>query len=414
MMPTQGSRAERALDRAFELFNNSAVVRGDILLVSDGLDDAEAAGIEAELNQRPDFRLSILAIGTPEGGPIPLNQGGFLKDGNGAIVIARLLEKNLRRIAQSGSGAYATITTDDRDINTLVYAIEPKIVGDQASLSDSTAELWREAGPWLLLLLIPLVALTFRRGVLWVIPLTMMLLPPDASALDWNSLWQNQDQRAGDQFERGEHARAAELFNNQDWKASSLYRAGDYQAALEQWQQLDNEAALYNRGNALAQLGRYDDAIKAYEHLLQQNPEHEDASYNKQRLEALLQEQQNQQQQSDQPNQNKQDQNKPDQAEQQQSEQDTGESEQAGSDSDDQSEPSAQSEREQQEQSAQQSDDQQQQAQGEVAKIDQQMSEQAAEQWLRKIPDDPGGLLRRKFLYQYRQRGKVDKEAQGW
>jgi len=29
---------------------------------------------------------------------------------------------------------------------------------------------------------------------------------------------------------------------------------------------------------------------------------------------------------------------------------------------------------------------------------------QAAEQWLRRIPDDPGGLLRRKFLYQYRQR----------
>lgn len=30
--------------------------------------------------------------------------------------------------------------------------------------------------------------------------------------------------------------------------------------------------------------------------------------------------------------------------------------------------------------------------------------QQATEQWLRRIPDDPGGLLRRKFLYQYRQR----------
>ncbi len=32
-------------------------------------------------------------------------------------------------------------------------------------------------------------------------------------------------------------------------------------------------------------------------------------------------------------------------------------------------------------------------------------SEQAAEQWLRRIPQDPGGLLRRKFLYQYQQLG---------
>ena len=30
----------------------------------------------------------------------------------------------------------------------------------------------------------------------------------------------------------------------------------------------------------------------------------------------------------------------------------------------------------------------------------------AADQWLRRIPDDPGGLLRRKFLYQYRQRAQ--------
>ena len=42
------------------------------------------------------------------------------------------------------------------------------------------------------------------------------------------------------------------------------------------------------------------------------------------------------------------------------------------------------------------------------------MSEQATEQWLRKIPDDPGGLLRRKFLFQYRQRGGVDREGDPW
>ena len=28
--------------------------------------------------------------------------------------------------------------------------------------------------------------------------------------------------------------------------------------------------------------------------------------------------------------------------------------------------------------------------------------EKATEQWLKRIPDDPGGLLRRKFLYQYK------------
>ena len=42
--------------------------------------------------------------------------------------------------------------------------------------------------------------------------------------------------------------------------------------------------------------------------------------------------------------------------------------------------------------------------------------QQAMEQWLRRIPDDPGGLLRRKFLYQYRQRAAATgpSDSQSW
>lgn len=40
---------------------------------------------------------------------------------------------------------------------------------------------------------------------------------------------------------------------------------------------------------------------------------------------------------------------------------------------------------------------------------------EAGERWLRRIPDDPGGLLRRKFLYQYQQRDtRQDNEEQPW
>jgi Ca-activated chloride channel family protein len=38
------------------------------------------------------------------------------------------------------------------------------------------------------------------------------------------------------------------------------------------------------------------------------------------------------------------------------------------------------------------------------ADVHQKEDNQAIEQWLRRIPDDPGGLLRRKFAYQYQQR----------
>ncbi len=400
MMPAQGSRAESALALAFELFENSGVVQGDVLLVSDGTGDRETRQIEAELLRNPDFRLSVLAIGTREGGPIPIRQGGFLKDAAGSIVIARLQEKNLRQIAKTGNGVFAALSSDDRDVNTLVYAMEPRAIDRQVKRSDSNAELWRELGPWLILLIIPLAALSFRRGVLWLMPLYMLALPPDAQALEWGSLWKNQDHRAAELFEQGEFKPAAELFQDPAWKAGAQYRAGEYQAALDQWQQLDSVASFYNRGNALAKLGRYEKAIAAYRQVLQSNPRHEDAIYNKKQIEDLLQDQQRQQQQSgDQ------------QSSEQQENSDSASGKQPGSDQESSGEGSDSSHQDDPDQGSDPLTGEQAQS---LANLEQQMSDQAAEQWLRRIPDDPGGLLRRKFLYQYRKRGGGNTEGQNW
>ncbi len=39
----------------------------------------------------------------------------------------------------------------------------------------------------------------------------------------------------------------------------------------------------------------------------------------------------------------------------------------------------------------------------------------ATEQWLRRIPDDPGGLMRRKFQYQYQQQSQQrNSEIEPW
>jgi len=428
LMPAQGTRADRALKLALELFENSGIARGDVLLVSDGLSDLELSRVEALLESKPGQRVSVLVIGTPEGGPVPLKNGGFLKDRSGGIVISSLQEDNLRRIAQIGGGVYATLSADDIDINTLAYIMESDIDDREARLSDRSADLWRELGPWLLLFALPFAALVFRRGLIWLFPLYILLLPPDAQALDRQAWWQNNDQRANQLFEQGDHAAAAELFDDPDWKASSNYRAGDYAAALDTWEQLESEAAAYNHANALAKLGRLDDALAAYDRLLQQNPAHEDARYNKQAIEEFLKNQQPQQQEGQQGEQQQQQQGDQQQQQSGQGETQSEESEQAAGSRQDQPETGAQDQQQAQQQDGQDDTEQQQSAKQEqaneaeqqatesetMAELDQQMSEQAAEQWLRKIPDDPGGLLRRKFIYQYRKRGGVDAEGRPW
>jgi len=447
LMPAQGSRADRALERALELFENSGIRRGDVLLVSDGFSDLEVERLEVLFDRHPGQRLSVLAIGTPEGGPVPLKNGGFLKDRADAIVIADMNVDNLRRVAQSGAGVYASISADDSDINRLIDAMDSSLAQREARQSDYSADLWRELGPGLLLLLLPFAALAFRRGLIWLLPLWIVVLPPDAQALDWQSLWRNDDQRALQLFEQEQHEAAAQLFADHEWQAAAKYRAGNFSAAEQDWQQLGGESARYNHANALAQQGRYEDALAAYDRLLEQKPGHEDARFNRQAIEDWLEQQQQQQSQQQDGQQSGQE----DGARGQQSQQDGEQSEQQGSsqrqqqegsqqpqssqsDESQASSDSAQGEREpdqvgedfrQDEAGAEQSQDAAQQAaqkpqageqrsDEEVAAVDQQMSEQAAQQWLRKIPDDPGGLLRRKFIYQYRARGGVDAEAQSW
>ena len=437
LMPAQGTRADRALTLALRLFENSGITRGDVLLVSDGLSDLELKRIRTQLRDKPGQRVSVLAIGTPDGGPVPIKNGGFLKDRDGSIVVTGLRDENLRRVASLSGGVFATISASDLDINALAYVMESSIDERKARLSDRSTDLWRELGPWLILFALPFAALAFRRGAFWLLPLYLVVVPPDAQALDWQSMWRNNDQRADQLFQQGEHATAAELFDSPDWKAAAEYRAGDFAAALENWQQSDSEDGVYNRANALAGLGRYEEAISAYDKVLEQNPEHEDARYNKQAIEDWLKQQQSQQQQEgdqqqqseqqqegDQQQQSEQQQQQDGQQKSQKSEPQTGNSEPDQGQLGDQNQAQQQQQDQQASQQQQQSDtgeqsveqkQAEQQAQDETqANLDQQMSEQAAEQWLRKVPDDPGGLLRRKFIYQYRERGGVDAEAQSW
>jgi len=444
LMPAQGTRAERAFERALELLSNSGLTQGDLLLVTDGVGDGEVKGIESLLDQHPGLRLSVLAIGTPEGGPVPLSSGDFLKNRDGDIVIAKMDEAALQRLAERGGGAYASLSPDDLDVNTLNYVMEAHIDRSQSQQSGRSADLWRELGPSLLLLALPLAALAFRRGLLWLAPIFLLAVPPDADAFDWQALWQNDDQRALQLYREGQHREAAELFDNEDWQASARYRAGDYAAAAENWQRREGADAAYNYATALAQQGRYEEALAAYDRLLEQQPGYEDAIFNRQAIEEWLK-QQPPQQGSAQEGEQQQQQSGGSSERQQQSQQDDAGDDaegnpQQGSDGADeqpweqgrqggssgtqgqsQDESDSNPERDQQAASAaQQTDEQPPQtdaAQGQAedqASLDQQMSEQAAQQWLRKIPDDPGGLLRRKFRYQYRQRGSVDTEEQAW
>ncbi len=412
IIPAQGNRTDLAMSKAVDLLKQAGASQGDILLITDEV-DFDRNRVLAETIQNDGYRLSILGIGTLQGAPITLADGSFFKDRSGQIVVPTLNEEPMRQLASSGGGIYIKMTVDDEDITGLSEYFSSNFSDDDLSETDFETDVWREQGPWLLLLLVPLVLTAFRRGALIALVIFCLPYPQDASAFEWQSLWFRADQRAEKLMEEGNVESAAELFEDPAWKGAANYRAGKFDEAILQLQNIEGIENRYNLGNALARKGMYEQAIGLYNEVLEAIPEHEDARYNKELLEQELQ---NQQQQQQQPQQSFSDQNQQ-QQEQDQQQQDQGQDQQnqdqAQQQQDQQEQEQDQSEQMQEtEQQAEKAEEQQPEEQQDPGRMDPMQAnldqpdeeQQATEQWLRRIPDDPGGLLRRKFLLQYQQR----------
>ena len=429
MMPQQGSDSDSAIARATQLLQQAGVPKGDILLITDGISDNTLNEVKTYQH-----RVSVLSVGTLEGAPIALRDGGFLKDNSGAIVIPKLIEAPLQQLAQQGNGRYHRISTDETDIQYLLDIVTAE--GEtQEAVKGLNTDQWREEGPWLLLLLLPLAALTFRRGYLAIVVLLIIPMPNEAYAMDLQQLWLNQNQQAQQQLQQGNAQQAAELFNNPEWKAAAQYRAGQYQQSIDTLQGINSAEALYNKGNALARLGKTQEAIAAYDEALKQQPKHEDAEYNRNLLKQQeMKIQDKDQEQDDESNQDSQGDNQQQQGQGQQSDQQSSEQQQTEQMTGQQQEQTGEQQQAQQqtEQDADQAEAEQQQpaqeqgGQNNDAKEEQRAmpspeysetseSDIATEQWLRRIPDDPGGLMRRKFQYQYQQQSQQrNSEMEPW
>jgi Ca-activated chloride channel family protein len=299
LLPTTGPpRTDLALGLALDLLQQAGAPDGEVILITYGFDEPERVFIEARRLAAADYRLSVLGVGTAKGAPLPLPGGGFVKNPRGEIVISRLDRESLRAVAGLASGNYVDAQPGNRDIAQLAPPSPTTRRNDNGTGQTAEADQWREEGPLLILLLLPLVALAFRRG--WLSPLVvgavMVTMPvPDAHALSWDDLWLRADQRAMRQLESGDPGRAAEIFQREDWRAAAAYRAGDYQGSLDALEQSPEQTAFYNKGNALARLGRFEDAIAAYQQALDVDPGDVDALFNRDLIQSLLDQQQAQQ-----------------------------------------------------------------------------------------------------------------------
>ena len=436
IMPVQGSAPAAALELAGKLLQQAGVPAGHVVLITDGGDE-DAMARARSTAAGASFRVSVLAVGTRDGAPIADANGGFLKSPHGDIVLSKLDPNALAALATAGKGLYLEAAAGDAELARLHAFVSDDLAAHAQQLEQLSASQWHEVGPWLLLPLLPLAALGFRRGILGLVLAVMLggALPPNAAA-GW---WRTPDQAGQAAFRHGDYATAAANFADPAWRAAARYKTGDFSGAATDLAGSESAQAHYNRGNALARQGQFPEAIAAYAAALERAPDDVDARFNKELVEKLLQQQEQKKNKPQQQGQAK-DQQKadPNQRSEQQFNGDKGgssneqqdnrgasnagggaqsqENQHGGDQPSDDANGSGNAARKMQ--NAKDDKDTPDAATAEAtAKRKESEAEraQATEQWLRQVPDDPAGLLRRKFEYQYKQLyGDKPSEVNPW
>ena len=309
IMPTKGSNLAAALSLAEKLLAQGGHVSGDIIVMTDGISAQQFNQASSALNSR--YRLSIMAFGSKQGAPIRLADGQLLRDSSNEVVVAKTDYGLLQKLTQQHQGILVPAQTDGSDVSTLTNWLA---TDGKATETELAGETWQDLGPYLAMLLIIPMLMSFRQGLL-----TLMLSPSllfatamtfslanshPAQASVWQDLWKTKDQQAQSAFEQGEFSQAAETFENPQWQASAQYKAGNYQQALEGFEQDSSAQGLYNQGNALMQQENYQEAIKRYQQAIDLQPSFTEAQQN---LE-VAKKRQKQQENTDQQNESKQDQ----------------------------------------------------------------------------------------------------------
>ncbi len=305
LMPVLGNRPDLGITTASEMLQRANAKHGRIVLLADNLGDDKTATTKAvKTAENKGYQVSILGVGTAKGALLQTADGQKITTQSGQDITMKLPISEMKKLASVGDGVFTKITANDSDVNKLL-ASNNKNMQTMGKKQSQKGDDWYDMGYWLLLFPMGLLAFAFRRNKgLFMLALALVIvpsiLPQSAYAQStaqstsqisslWNNLWKTPNQQGQQAFDKHDYQKASKLFTNKSWQGASLYRMGNYGEAIKIYQQQKQD---YNLGNALAKSGDLQGALNAYNRYLKQNPKDKDAIFNRDLIKKLLEKQQ--------------------------------------------------------------------------------------------------------------------------
>jgi len=290
LMPNDGEDATAALQAATD-YLEAEPTPGTILFVTDGVEEKHFGAFSRAATEGQD-QILVLAVGTPEGGPIKIGKDRFLADGSGRRVTARLDVDQLNAFRSETGIQVTSLSLDGDDVEWIQRRTQSHLVAAQ---EDNPNARWRDFGYYFTFPVGGLALFWFRRG--WTIRWSFLflcgafLLQPSTSqaqSFRFIDLWMTPDQQGRYYFEDGEYAVAAERFADPLWKGIAHYRAENWSAAIDQFARLNSAEAAFYLGNCYARSGELETAVTAYQEALEQQSGFPEADANLSLVQSLI------------------------------------------------------------------------------------------------------------------------------
>ncbi len=254
IVPDQGDRLDRAIDLAIKRFEAAGYTSGNIILFA------------SDVGQRYDLALEKTKDA------IARNYNIYVVDtsysGN----------EKLKLLAETGKGVYINVqeTSPQKILRRINDTNQEKI-----TLSNNARSNDIDYGYYLIIIPLLCTIVFFRRGLL---VLAVCCMATQASA----GFLQNNNQEGFSLFKNGKYEEALHKFTDTNWRGISLYKQEKFEDALKEFSKAKDNESLYNKGVVLVKLCKYKEAADVFDIILKDNPQHQDALYNKSILDDLF------------------------------------------------------------------------------------------------------------------------------